>query len=165
MPPLEHKPKDAIGDATSRSDPTSQPAPESTAVAAMDAASSLVENEEEHISTDAQSFWNRAINSDELSHQDRKTLADTSPGVSGRETVSNVDAVRCIMDGILKKKGQQWKVKFGGEEVVLRDVGMQILRWVDTFKQIGDIIVQYDPVHAALPWAGIRFLLQVGLNR
>ena len=37
----------------------------------------------------------------------------------------------------------------------------KIIRWVDTFKQIGDVAVQYDPAHAALPWAGIRFLLQV----
>ena len=163
---LKHKPRDAIGDVTSKSDPTSQPAPKSTAAAAMDTAPTRVENErEQHISTAARSLWGRAINSDELSQQDRKTLADTSPGVSGREMASNVDAVRCIMNGILKEKGQQWKVKFGGEEVVLRDVGMQILRWVDTFKEIGDTIVQYDPVHAALPWAGVRFLLQVDLNR
>ena len=51
------------------------------------------------------------------------------------------------------------------EEIVLQVVGMKILRWVDKFKQIGDTIVQYDPVHAALPWAGFRFLLQVDLNR
>ena len=48
---------------------------------------------------------------------------------------------------------------------MLRDVGMKILRWVDKFKQIGDTIVQYDPGHAAIPWAGFRFLLQVCLNK
>jgi hypothetical protein len=37
----------------------------------------------------------------------------------------------------------------------------RVERQVDTFKQIGDVAVQYDPAHAALPWAGIRFLLQV----
>ena len=26
---------------------------------------------------------------------------------------------------------------------------------------VGDMAVQYDPVHAALPWALIRFLLKV----
>lgn len=26
---------------------------------------------------------------------------------------------------------------------------------------IGDTIVQYDPGHAALPWAAVRFVLQV----
>ena len=35
------------------------------------------------------------------------------------------------------------------------------LVWIGRFKEIGDIAIQYVPVHAALPWAGVRFLLQV----
>lgn len=35
------------------------------------------------------------------------------------------------------------------------------IAWVDRFKTIGDIIAQYDPGHIALPWAAVRFLLQV----
>ncbi|KAI5840895.1 hypothetical protein BZA05DRAFT_242392 [Tricharina praecox] len=38
---------------------------------------------------------------------------------------------------------------------------MKIGRWIQRFKDIGDIVVQYDPGHAALPWAGFRFLLQL----
>ena len=114
-------------------------------------------------SIQAQSLWIKAIDSDELSSQERKILAGAGPGVDSQETAS---AVRSKMDEILnKKKGKQWKVKIRGEEVVLRDVGIKILHWVDRFKQIGDIIVQYDPAHAALPWAGFRFLLQVDFNR
>ena len=138
----------------------------------MGRAHTEVENEgEQPISTGAsciqgQSLWSKAINSDGLSLRERKMLAGAGSGVDSREGRSAVDAVRSIMDGILsKKKGEFWKVKFREEEVVLRDVGMKILRWIDTFKKIGDIIVQYDPVHAALPWAGFRFLLQVRLNR
>ena len=113
----------------------------------------------------AQSLWTRAINSDELSSKERKTLADVGFGVDSREMAS---AVRSMTEEILnERKGELWKVKFreGDSEVVLRDVGMKILRWVDKFKQIGDIIVQFDPAHAALPWAGFQFLLQVDLNR
>ena len=113
-----------------------------------------------------QSLWGRAINSDRLSPQERKTLADTTCGVDSQETADAVGAIRLITQGILnKKEGKLWKIKFREEEVVLRDVGMKILRWVDTFKQIGDVIVQFDPVHAALPWAGFRLILQVDLNR
>ena len=65
-----------------------------------------------------------------------------------------------IMNG---KKGKSWKYQFKGEEIVMGDIGMKILHWIDRFKQIGDIIVQYDPVHAVLPGAGFRFLLKVGL--
>ena len=68
------------------------------------------------------------------------------------------------MDGILKeKKGKEWKINFRGEDIVLGHVGMKILHWLDGFKEIGDIIVQFDPVHSALPWAGFRFLLKVEL--
>ena len=112
-------------------------------------------------STQAQSLWSRAINSEELSSQ-RKTLEDIGFRADSQETASTV---KSMMDEILKKKGKQWKVEFRGEEVVLQEVGTKILHWVDRFKQIGDIIVQYDPAHAALPWAGFRVLLQVSLNR
>jgi hypothetical protein len=48
-----------------------------------------------------------------------------------------------------------------GETVILRDLFGKIVSWINLFKQIGDNAVQYDPQHAALPWAGIRFVLQV----
>ena len=160
------EPGGGIKDATLKSNP-SQPEPKYARAAAVDTAHTQAGNEREQpVSAPTQSLWGRAINSDRLSAQEHKTLTDTGLGVDRQETASAVDAVRFIMDGILnKKKGELWKIKFRGEEVVLRDVGMKILRWVNTFKQIGNIIVQYDPVHAALPWAGFRFLLQACVSR
>ena len=49
-------------------------------------------------------------------------------------------------------------------KVVLRDLFKKITTWVETFIQVGDTAVQYDPGHAALPWAGVRLLLQVSPN-
>ena len=160
--PQKPEPGGATKDATFKSN-SSQPRPIPATAAVMDTAHTQAGNGgEQPVSTAILSLWGGAINSNALSLQERKTLVDTGLEVDNRETASAVDSVRFIMDGILnKKKGEFWKVKFRGEEVVLRDVGMKILRWVDTFKQIGDTIVQYDPVHAALPWAGFRFLLQV----
>jgi ankyrin repeat domain-containing protein 50 len=43
----------------------------------------------------------------------------------------------------------------------MRDVAEKVIVWINKFKEIGDIAVSSDPVHAALPWAGVRFLLQV----
>ena len=48
-----------------------------------------------------------------------------------------------------------------GDSVHLYDVCEKIVNWVNKFKQIGDAAMQYDPGHAALPWAAIRFFLQV----
>ena len=157
-------PRGAIVDATFKSSPTSQPAPTSATAAADTQAESAGEqpNSTSADSIQAQSLWSRAINSDGLSMQERKTLTDIGFGVDDREMAS---AVGSMTDEILnERKGKLWKVKFREEEVVLRDVGMKILCWVDKFKHIGDTIVQFDPVHAALPWAGFRFLLQVESN-
>lgn len=57
---------------------------------------------------------------------------------------------------------KRWAIKkLNGERIILRDVCEKVIVWVDKFKQVGDAAVQYDPGHAALPWAGVRFILQV----
>jgi hypothetical protein len=38
------------------------------------------------------------------------------------------------------------------------------MKWVIKFREVGDMAAQYDPAHAALPWAGVRVLLQVAIN-
>jgi len=48
-----------------------------------------------------------------------------------------------------------------GTEVKLRDVLEKITFWVRRFESIGDAVTQFDPVHAALPWAGVKFLIEV----
>ncbi|KAF2194322.1 hypothetical protein K469DRAFT_783362 [Zopfia rhizophila CBS 207.26] len=59
----------------------------------------------------------------------------------------------------------RWKyARKSGETVIIRDVFDKIVRWIDIFKQVGDVAVQYDPAHASLPWAGIRFILQIAVN-
>lgn len=47
---------------------------------------------------------------------------------------------------------KQWK---------FRTVADKLVGWVEKFISIGDVVVSFDPTHAALPWAGVRFLLQV----
>ena len=60
---------------------------------------------------------------------------------------------------------RRWKYKrSNGDIIILRDVMEKIVEWVDRFKAVGDNAVQYDPGHAALPWAVVRFLLQVSYS-
>ena len=54
-----------------------------------------------------------------------------------------------------------WMLKWGDNEIDVREKAQGLVGWVNKFKEIGDIAVQYDPVHAALPWAGVRFILMV----
>lgn len=53
------------------------------------------------------------------------------------------------------------KFEFKGEQIVVRDLADKIITWMDKFKAVGDTVIQIDPMHAALPWAGVRLLLQV----
>jgi hypothetical protein len=57
----------------------------------------------------------------------------------------------------------KWK-KPSGEEIIMRDVLERIMKWIHKFKEVGDVVIQYDPTHAALPWAGVRFLLTIVVN-
>jgi predicted nicotinamide N-methyase len=60
---------------------------------------------------------------------------------------------------------KRWRyVRRNGEVVIIRDLFAKITKWLDVFKQIGDSAVQFDPHHAALPWADIRFVLQMSVN-
>ena len=57
---------------------------------------------------------------------------------------------------------KRWNFKkSSGESLVVRDLVDKIAVWVGKFIQVGDAAVQYDPTHAALPWAAITLLLQI----
>jgi N-terminal domain of NWD NACHT-NTPase len=60
---------------------------------------------------------------------------------------------------------RRWKfVNRKGETVIVRDVFEKIANSVKKFVEVVDVAIQYDPTHAALPWAGVRFLLQLVVN-
>ena len=104
----------------------------------------------------AGSLWARALGS--LSEKDKNTLETT-------ETRSKLD-IEELLAAVREKQEvclrNQWEFEFRGRAVNLRHQADQIISWLAKFKEVGDIAIQHDPSHAALPWAGIRFLLQVG---
>ncbi|KAJ3541002.1 hypothetical protein NM208_g4804 [Fusarium decemcellulare] len=51
-------------------------------------------------------------------------------------------------------------LKLGNRKLELGKYFGSMIKWLDQFKNIGDMAVAYDPVHAALPWAALRFILQ-----
>ncbi|KAK5128139.1 hypothetical protein LTR08_004175 [Meristemomyces frigidus] len=59
-----------------------------------------------------------------------------------------------------QSKGKSIKLP-NGESFFVRDVLERASRWVKKFVEVGDTAVQYDPGHAALPWAAVRLILQV----
>jgi len=59
-------------------------------------------------------------------------------------------------------KDKQWKyTRSNGTVIVFRDIFDKIVSWINKLTDIGNFVAQVDPVHAALPWAAIKFFLQV----
>ena len=47
---------------------------------------------------------------------------------------------------------KRWRyTRKSGETIIFVDLFSKIVKWIDLFKQVGDTVVQYDPVHTALP--------------
>ena len=96
----------------------------------------------------AQNLWDIAVT--RLSEKEKAHL-DFSSTDKLDELLSAVESRRHECEQ------RQWTIK----QVVLRDVFTKIARWIQKFIDVGDVTVQYDPGHAALPWAALRFLLKV----
>lgn len=85
--------------------------------------------------------------------------------IAGADTFDTFNILNSVLDQAEQQKNvclrKRWKVDIQGKQVILRDVFDKITAWVDKFKGVVDVAVQYDTGSASLPWAGIRFLLQV----
>lgn len=55
------------------------------------------------------------------------------------------------------------KFTWKGKPVILRDVFAKMASWLQRFIEVGDSAIQYDPGHAALPWAAVRFIILAGI--
>ncbi|CAD6572877.1 MAG: hypothetical protein ASARMPREDX12_005527 [Alectoria sarmentosa] len=97
-----------------------------------------------------------------LSEDDRQQV-DFSPD-DRREALPEILAVVETEKTLIK--GREWKLgkRSDGEPIVLRDVLGKIANWIDKLKEVGDNAANFDPVHAALPWAAVRFVLQAVVN-
>ncbi|KAF4900058.1 Ankyrin-3 [Colletotrichum fructicola] len=99
----------------------------------------------------------------------RKRLANTEEAQLAKAAVDNNTLSQQLLELVQGKQQQcmdrRWKFRrSNGEVVVVRDVFEKVVRWLQRFKEVGDVATQYDPTHAALPWAGVRMLLQIAIN-
>ncbi|KAJ0363535.1 hypothetical protein COL26b_012925 [Colletotrichum chrysophilum] len=60
----------------------------------------------------------------------------------------------------LEKNRHKFSLKAGKHRLELRPLFNSMIKWLDKVKGIGDIVSSFDPVHAALPWAAFRLVLQ-----
>lgn len=76
-----------------------------------------------------------------------------------------LDALNSVLDEAEQQRKRclqkRWKIQLHGKVIILRDVFDKIITWVNEFKAVGDVAMQVNQTAASLPWAGVRFLLQV----
>lgn len=83
----------------------------------------------------------------------------------GLDNLDKLDIIQKLFDiakqAEEKHAAKQFKLKWGDKEIDVQEKARGFVSWLNKFKEIGDIVMQYDPVHAALPWAGVRFILML----
>jgi hypothetical protein len=84
-------------------------------------------------------------------------LDSSGPGI--RSIIALVDEKR------QECEAKRWTtVNVFSTTINLSDLASNAITWLNKFKEVGDTIVQYDPGHAALPWAAMRFILQSAIS-
>ncbi|KAK2805382.1 hypothetical protein FQN51_000208 [Onygenales sp. PD_10] len=105
-----------------------------------------------------ETLWDQAVKS--LNEEDRKLIDFRHP-----DKLSVLDDVLAVAE---KRRSEclqrRWRIRKKNGDIILRDVFEKIIKWVNNFKTVGDVAVQFDPTHASLPWAGVRLLLQWAIN-
>ncbi|KAL8683543.1 MAG: hypothetical protein Q9186_000455 [Xanthomendoza sp. 1 TL-2023] len=110
-------------------------------------------------STTATKLWDRAVST--LTDEDKQAIdflrADKPAILTDVLHAAEQKKQLCMQ--------KRWKyTKKNGDIIIIRDLCDKMIRWVHKFKEVGDIAVQYDPSHASLPWAAIRFFLQLSVS-
>ena len=101
-------------------------------------------------------LWEVALSN--LSEKDQKELRSELNSQGNFEINALTTTVSQLQQQV---HSERWHVRFRHRELDLSHVLDSIVSWVKKFIAIGDIAVQYDPAHAALPWAALRLVLQV----
>jgi ankyrin repeat domain-containing protein 50 len=139
----------------------STPSTSSSRVAPTDTATLSKAASASPSTTPARDLWFDALQT--LSEDEQQAIQNIQPTRTTQRPLSGrieelVSITRTKRDECEKKS---YKFHFQGKEIILRDVAEKVILWLDKFKTVGDVVVTFDPVHASLPWAGVRFLLQV----
>lgn len=106
-----------------------------------------------------QNLWQEAV--EKLPEKDKKSLELPKSGTSTTNIVE--DALAGVRNSEDKVNRNLIRVKTKRGEVPLRHYVDKLTKVLIQFREVGDTLVQYDPGHAALPWAGVRLLLNVSI--
>ncbi|TGO46429.1 hypothetical protein BOTNAR_0588g00050 [Botryotinia narcissicola] len=112
-----------------------------------------------HVKTQSEDLWNEALKQVQFTN----TSALVAAGLERLQIL--VEILDLVQKQELKAQERKWKwKKKNGQLIIIRVIFVKLAIWMEKFKSIGDIVVQYDPIHASLPWAVVRFLLQAAVS-
>ncbi len=112
-----------------------------------------------------QELWSQALEKLRVEDEEAIQALQSTFRTQSQLSKTGIDEIFRLLEDVQKKcEEKSFNFHFRGKEIILRDVMGKISYWVSKFKEIGDIAVNFDPIHASLPWAGVRFLLQVRLS-
>lgn len=105
-------------------------------------------------------LWREAV--EKLSIEDQQAIKQLQPEEATEKPMSETIQELLSLTTTVRDECQEkrFRFRFRGHDIILRDVVGKTIFWLNKFKEIGDVAVNFDPVHASLPWAGLRFLLQ-----
>lgn len=107
-------------------------------------------------------FWGLAFTS--LPSKDQELLKNylLTPESASAQLFNDILKAACEKRDVVEAR--KWTAHVMGRQVSVRSQADLVIRWLDRFKAVGDVAVNADPVHAGLPWAAIRFLIQVSVD-
>ena len=105
-------------------------------------------------------LWVEALNSLPESKQEMlKKMGFNQSSAQSESVGSSIEDLVVVVNQRQEECEKKfWKVKVGGEEIVLRSYTNNIVDWLG---KAGDIAVQFAPPQAALPWSVIKSVMQV----
>ncbi|KAH7409627.1 hypothetical protein BKA64DRAFT_705387 [Cadophora sp. MPI-SDFR-AT-0126] len=106
-------------------------------------------------------LWGQALQ--RLKPANQTAIREISTSTNRLQVLQDVLELAQNSERTSQQKQWKWKNR-KGEIIVVRDLFAKMVTWIEKIKGIGDTIVQYDPGHAALPWAAARLLLQASVN-
>ncbi|TGO52644.1 hypothetical protein BCON_0137g00040 [Botryotinia convoluta] len=107
----------------------------------------------------SEDLWNEALTQVQFTN----TSALAAAGLERRQLL--VEILDLVQKQELKAQERRWKwKKKNGQVIIIRDIFVKLAIWMERFESVGDILVQYDPIHASLPWVVVGFLLQTAVS-
>ncbi|KAF8432812.1 hypothetical protein BGX38DRAFT_243873 [Terfezia claveryi] len=146
---LQQAPSPNVSSSALQKSPSTNPSSSVSQLAATHALSTSWVNNE---------LWTKAYH--KLPDELKQHLGENKPGPADQLQILK-EVLQTAIQAKEANMAKRLKLKWGDREIDVQETADRLVGWITKFKEIGDIAIQYDPVHAALPWAGVRFILLV----